>query len=110
MSSPHDAALVARNFRAIGPASQAFSAAPEQRHAPKGKAFTDVRVNIRDINVAENSAAVRLTFTGRHASAYQGCSATGRPMEADGVVLLRFDQGCVVEASSLLQWRPTAAA
>lgn len=110
MSSPHDEALFARDFRAIGPASQAFSVPTVKGHATQCKPFTDVRLDIRDVNVAENSAAVRLTFAGRHASAYQGCPGTGRQMEADGVVLLRFDHGCVVEASSLLQWRPAAAA
>lgn len=54
-------------------------------------AFPDAKVTAKDFLVDSDRVAVRFTLTGTHKGAFMGIPATGRPISADGITILRFE-------------------
>lgn len=61
-------------------------------------AVPDVRVNVHEIVADGDIVALRTTFSGTHSGELQGIPATGRHVEWDGMMFLRYrDDGLTVE-------------
>ena len=64
-------------------------------------AFPDAEHTIHD-QIAEGDRVVtRMTTTGTHQGEYMGIPATGRTMVAEGVIIVRFSDGKVIESWTL---------
>lgn len=56
-------------------------------------AFPDLHVEIDDLVVADDKAAMSFALTGRHEGDLMGIAATGRQVRVDGMTLSRFEGG-----------------
>jgi steroid delta-isomerase-like uncharacterized protein len=61
-------------------------------------AFPDVKVQVGDILVDGDKAAIRFTITGTHTGEGIGLPPTGRGFTASAMVICRWQNGQVVEA------------
>ena len=61
-------------------------------------AFPDLRVVVEDVLVDGDKSATRLTFSGTHAGDGIGVPPTGRRFVASAIVILRWQNGKIVEA------------
>ena len=60
-------------------------------------AFPDFHVEIHDVITSEDRAAVRFTASATHSSPYLGFDPTGEKFSADGMVMVRYEGGLLVE-------------
>ena len=60
-------------------------------------AVPDTRIAPRDMLIDGERVAVRFTFTGTHEGELLGAAGTGRALEVEGITVLRFANGLVVE-------------
>ena len=60
-------------------------------------AFPDVRIRLDDVLERGDEVAARFTFTATHRGEFMGVPATGRPVEATGITILKFRDGLCVE-------------
>ena len=60
-------------------------------------AFPDLHVTVEDIIAEGDKAAVRITFTGTHTGDGLGIPATGRNVNATGIIITRWRDGQIVE-------------
>jgi predicted ester cyclase len=60
-------------------------------------AFPDLRCNVEDVLVDGDKSAVRVVLTGTHTGEGIGIPPTGQPITATGIVILRWQDGRIVE-------------
>jgi steroid delta-isomerase-like uncharacterized protein len=60
-------------------------------------AFPDFKMTMDDAIVDGNQIAVRFTATGTHQGEFAGVPATGKSITMNGIDILRFENGMVVE-------------
>ncbi len=60
-------------------------------------AVPDARISARDILVDGDRVALRFALTGTHRGELFGVVGTGRPFEVEGITIVRFVDGRVVE-------------
>lgn len=60
-------------------------------------AVPDTRIAPQDLLTDGDRVAVRFTFTGTHEGELLGAPGTGRALEVEGITVLRFENGLVVE-------------
>jgi predicted ester cyclase len=60
-------------------------------------AVPDTRIAAEDLFVDGDRAAVRFVLTGTHVGELFGAPGTGRPLEVEGITVLRFVDGLVAE-------------
>jgi steroid delta-isomerase-like uncharacterized protein len=61
------------------------------------RAFPDVQAQIEDVVAAGDRVAVRVTFRGTHEGAFQGITATGRPIRYVSHEFYRVEDGLIAE-------------
>jgi steroid delta-isomerase-like uncharacterized protein len=61
-------------------------------------AFPDSRIVVDDVIAEGNKVAVRHRLQGTHQAELQGIPATGRPVEVNGIVIFRLENGKIAEA------------
>ena len=61
-------------------------------------AFPDVHIEVDDLVVDRDKAAIRLTLTGTHRGNGLGIAPTGRHVNVKGIVIIRVANGQIVEA------------
>lgn len=59
--------------------------------------FPDLRCTVEDIIAEGDLVACRFTMTGTHTGDFAGTPASGRPVSVEGVDIMRFRDGRVVE-------------
>lgn len=60
-------------------------------------AVPDTRITPQDLLTDGDRVAVRFTFTGTHEGELLGAPGTGRALEVEGITVLHFENGVVVE-------------
>jgi predicted ester cyclase len=60
-------------------------------------AVPDARITADDLFADGDHVAVRYTLTGTHEGELFGAAATGRPLDVEGITLLRFENDLVAE-------------
>lgn len=71
-------------------------------YAAFGESFSGARLTTHDTVAEGDRVSVRFTLAATHTGAFQGVPATGNPIQADGITILRFREGrCVERWSSL---------
>jgi steroid delta-isomerase-like uncharacterized protein len=65
-------------------------------------AFPDLHIDIEDLLIAGDKAVIAFTLTGTHAGVLMGIGATGKEVEAHGMVLSRFKDGKIIEEWEIL--------
>jgi steroid delta-isomerase-like uncharacterized protein len=65
-------------------------------------AFPDLHIAIEDLLIAGDKAVIAFTLTGTHAGVLMGIGATGKEVEAQGMVLSRFEDGKIIEEWEIL--------
>lgn len=60
-------------------------------------AVPDARISARDILVDGDRVALRFVLTGTHVGELLGAAGTGRSLEVEGLTLVQFADGLVVE-------------
>jgi steroid delta-isomerase-like uncharacterized protein len=84
-------------------AHNAFGGAP---NGPQGlkllitmfhNAFTDLNCTIEDDIYEGNRCAARWTMRGTHKGLFMGNPPTGKQMQAQGIIFVRFEAGMIVE-------------
>lgn len=73
-----------------------------QRYEAFFAAFPDIRLERVDGLEDGQKVAVQFRMSGTHQGEFQGVPATGRSVEVEGMTILRFDGGGVVERASLV--------
>jgi predicted ester cyclase len=66
-------------------------------HAMFTGAFPDLKVTVEDVLVDGDRSAVRLSFTGTHMGPQLGIAPTGRRFNATAIVIIRWQDGKIVE-------------
>jgi steroid delta-isomerase-like uncharacterized protein len=61
------------------------------------EAFPDLRLFIQDVIAEQAMVALHLTLTGTHQGNFMGLPATGRSVEMEGCMILRFGDGQIVQ-------------
>ena len=61
------------------------------------QAFPDLEAHIEDLVAAEDRVAVRVSFRGTHAGAFQGIPATGRAIQYVSHEFYRVENGLIAE-------------
>lgn len=61
------------------------------------EAFPDIQVAIADTVAEGEKIALRFTFTGTHSAKFLGVEATGRKITWDGLAIMRFQDGLMIE-------------
>jgi steroid delta-isomerase-like uncharacterized protein len=61
------------------------------------QAFPDLEAHIDDVVAADDRVAVRVSFRGTHAGAFQGIPATGRTIHYASHEFYRFENGLIAE-------------
>jgi len=59
--------------------------------------FPDIRIDVLDSLIEAERIAMRFRITGTHTGNFQGIPATGRSMDAQGITILHFSEGKVIE-------------
>jgi steroid delta-isomerase-like uncharacterized protein len=64
------------------------------------RAFPDMRINVEDVLVDGDQTAIRFSFTGTHRGPgpMKNLAATGRPISATGLTIVRWQDGQIIEA------------
>jgi steroid delta-isomerase-like uncharacterized protein len=79
---------------------------PEQIHGADGargfysevwNAFPDAELSLEQIVASGDTVAARFTLSGLHAEDFYGAPASGRDVIIDGIAMMRFSDGKVVE-------------
>src|SRR5581483_2891194 len=60
-------------------------------------AFSDLNVSMGDVIIDGDKAAIRMTISGKHTGDAMGFPATGKNVRVEGIDILRFANGKVVE-------------
>lgn len=60
-------------------------------------AFPDLRIRVEDVIGEGDKTAARFSFRGTHRGDHLGPPATGRPISATGMTLIRWRDGQIVE-------------
>jgi predicted ester cyclase len=66
-------------------------------HEALWEAFPDARLEVEDLVVESDRAALRYRLQGTHSGPYLGVAPTGLSFDVEGLTLLRLAQGRVVE-------------
>jgi len=69
----------------------------QQGYEMMKRAFPDLEIHLEDVVAAEDRVAVRLTFHGTHAGAFQGIPATGRTIHYVSHEFYRVEDGLIAE-------------
>ena len=64
-------------------------------------AFPGCQILLDDILAEDDRVALRLHIAGEHRGEFLGVAPTGRPIRLDGQLILRFEEGRVVERWTL---------
>ncbi|MGE3799078.1 MAG: ester cyclase [Thermomicrobiales bacterium] len=80
-------------FPGQGPGRDGFKQAVRMMHA----AFPDIHYTIEDMIAEGDRIATRWTLQGTHRSAFLGVPPTGKQVSVEGIHILRFEDGMVVE-------------
>ncbi len=67
--------------------------------------FSDRSIVIHDLTQSGDRVLANVTFSGQHTADFRGCTASGERQTADALVVLRFEDGQIAVASSVLRWR-----
>jgi len=57
----------------------------------------DLQMNIHDMIAEGDLVAVRFSSTGSHTGDFNGIPPTGRPVRFDGIAIVRFEDGRIIE-------------
>lgn len=60
-------------------------------------AFPDLRAEVKDIIAAEDKVVGRFVVTGTNTGEFMGMPATNKPFTYDEIVIVRFENGKIVE-------------
>ena len=68
-------------------------------------AFSQPHLEVERMDEVGDRVVTHISFTGRHMRRYRGVAATGRDMQARGVIVHELREGHVIDAWSVLHWR-----
>lgn len=83
-----------------------LSGIPEPLHGPEAlkgfaselrTAFPDVEMTVEDVIAEDDKVVRRDRMTGTHEGEYRGIEPTGNEVEVEGIVILRVEDGQIVE-------------
>lgn len=72
-------------------------AGARQLYAAYTTAFPDTHFSVEDVVAEGDTVVIRYTFTGTHRGPLRGIAPTGKAVTVDGMVLLRFADGHLIE-------------
>jgi predicted ester cyclase len=76
-------------------------AGPKRRIQKRLTGFPDLSVDIEDMFSARDKIVTRLVWRGTHTGSYAGIKATGKRVQVPDFAIWRFEDGEVVEKSTI---------
>jgi len=61
------------------------------------RAFPDLHISVHDALADGDKVVRRVSFSGTHQGTFLGVAPTGRPIQVDGLVILRIEGGRILE-------------